>query len=115
MTLEEKVAQMRCIWSDKGELFDDDGNVVLEKALKALPHGIGQIARPSDTMGMKEGGPRSITNCTALVNAIQRVLVERTGLVSRRYSTRKPRMAMPRGTPRCSRFRRPWAARGTLR
>jgi beta-glucosidase len=80
MTLEEKVAQMRCIWSDKGEMFDDAGNVVPDKAAKFLADGIGQIARPSDMMGVKQGGARSIANCVALVNAIQHVLVERTRL-----------------------------------
>ena len=51
MTLEEKVAQMRCIWGAKGALEDGGGAFSAEKASKAYPHGMGMIARPSDRQG----------------------------------------------------------------
>ena len=50
MTLEEKIAQMVCIWQQKYEvLVDEDGNLDYEKVKKHLKNGIGQIARLSDT------------------------------------------------------------------
>lgn len=52
MTIEEKVAQMLCIWEDKKIIFyDDEGNFSLEKIRKHLINGIGQITRFSDTNG----------------------------------------------------------------
>src|SRR2546423_6882168 len=51
MTLEEKAAQMLCIWQQKADtLIDSDGNFDLQKARKAFKkgHGIGQVGRPSD-------------------------------------------------------------------
>src|SRR5437899_12047616 len=49
MTLEEKAAQMMCIWQKKAEtLLDADGNFDLEKAKASFKkgHGIGQVGRP---------------------------------------------------------------------
>src|SRR5690348_12985206 len=51
MTLDEKAAQMMCIWQKKAEtLLDADGNFDLEKAKASFKkgHGIGQVGRPSD-------------------------------------------------------------------
>src|ERR1044072_6295058 len=51
MTLEEKAAQMMCVWQKKAEtLVDDDGNFDLHKAKAAFKqgHGLGQVGRPSD-------------------------------------------------------------------
>src|SRR3712207_195857 len=51
MTLEEKAAQMMCVWREKAEtLVDADGNFDLEKAKAAFKegHGLGQVGRPSD-------------------------------------------------------------------
>ena len=56
MTLEEKAAQMMCVWQKKVDtLVDDDGNFDLPKARKAFKdrRGLGQVGRPSDA-----GGPR---------------------------------------------------------
>ena len=78
MTLEEKAAQMRCIWRKKSEtLVDEDGNFDLRKAEAAFADGcgIGQVARPSDTG--KGKGPREMAELT---NAIQKFFVERTRL-----------------------------------
>ena len=78
MTLEEKAAQMRCIWRKKSEtLVDDEGNFSLQKAKAAFANGwgIGQIARPSDTGTGK--GPREMAELT---NAIQKFFLENTRL-----------------------------------
>src|SRR6185503_8827494 len=51
MTLEEKAAQMMCVWQRKAEtLVDARGNFDLAKAKDAFKegHGIGQVGRPSD-------------------------------------------------------------------
>src|SRR5437764_3276593 len=48
MTLEEKVAQMECLWIKKGEIQNSDTSFSPEKASKAWPNGIGMFARPSD-------------------------------------------------------------------
>jgi beta-glucosidase len=78
MTLEEKAAQMRCIWRKKAEtLVDEAGNFDLVKARAAFADGcgIGQVARPSDTG--KGKGPREMAELT---NAIQRFFLENTRL-----------------------------------
>jgi beta-glucosidase len=83
MSLEEKVAQVLCLWSDKNKLLDDEGRFVSEQAREVIPHGIGQIARPSDNRGRGVSGVipnRSARETVELVNAIQRYLVEETRL-----------------------------------
>ncbi len=46
MTLEEKVAQLTCVWSGKNAFLTDGGDFDPEKAKTEIPHGIGQIGRP---------------------------------------------------------------------
>jgi beta-glucosidase len=76
MTLEEKIAQMICIWGEKKTwLFDDDGNLSPEKMARSLRHGIGQIARLSDTAGGQS--PRAMAE---LANRLQEFFVENTRL-----------------------------------
>ena len=51
MTLEEKAAQMMCVWQEKAvTLVDAAGNFDLDKAKAAFKEGwgIGQVGRPSD-------------------------------------------------------------------
>lgn len=82
MTLEEKAAQMRCIWFGKGG-FLDAGNFSTAKAGPLLANGIGQIGSPSDTVGSPRYGKdqyRAAGETIDLVNAIQRHLVENTRL-----------------------------------
>src|SRR6516162_10602412 len=70
MTLEEKAAQMMCIWQKKSEtLLDADGNFDLEKAKASFKkgHGIGQIGRPSDA-----GKGKDSKENAELTNAIQK-------------------------------------------
>jgi len=76
MTLEEKVAQMLCIWEDKKTIFyDENGNFSLEKLRKHLSNGIGQIARLSDT-----NGGLTPTEMVEMANTLQRFFVEETRL-----------------------------------
>ncbi len=83
MTLEEKVAQLLCLWKDKNLLLGDDGRFVPEKAAAAIPHGAGHIARPSDNWQRGVAGVdpnRTPRQTVELVNAIQRYLLENTRL-----------------------------------
>ncbi len=81
MTLEEKAAQMLCIWSDKNKILDDSGRFDASKARKFLPYGIGHIARPSDNFGRKPSGiTRGPRETVELVNSIQRFMIDSTHL-----------------------------------
>jgi len=83
MTLEEKAAQLRCMWGTKPQFMDEKGDFSFTKATRALADGIGQIARPSDYRGYPrfDNAPfRTISNTVKLVNDIQRFLVEKTRL-----------------------------------
>jgi len=74
MTLEQKAAQMMCIWRSKAEtLVDADGNFDLQKARKTLGKGagIGQVGRPSDA-----GKGKDARGMAELTNAIQRFFIE---------------------------------------
>src|SRR5438093_2823546 len=71
MTLDEKIAQLGCLWSTSlvhDDAFDPDF------AASKIPHGIGQITRIGASTGLR---PRE---SAALMNAIQQVAVERTRL-----------------------------------
>jgi beta-glucosidase len=76
MTLDEKVAQMICIWGEKKSfLFDKAGKLSPAKIALHLKHGIGQIARLSDTNGGQS--PRAMAE---LANALQKYFVEKSRL-----------------------------------
>jgi beta-glucosidase len=76
MTLEEKVAQMLCIWEDKKTIFfDDEGNFSIDKVREHLKNGIGQIARLSDTNGGLD--PYQMIE---FANKLQKFFVEETRL-----------------------------------
>lgn len=78
MTLEEKAAQMVCIWNlKKDTLLDANGNFDAVKAQNHYSHGngIGQVGRPADFGNAT--GPRASAELT---NAIQRYFVENTRL-----------------------------------
>ena len=78
MTLEEKAAQMLCIWQQKAQtLVDAEGNFDLTKAKKAFRNkrGLGQVGRPSDA-----GGGKSARGMAELTNAIQRFFLEHSRL-----------------------------------
>ncbi|QQS37003.1 MAG: glycoside hydrolase family 3 C-terminal domain-containing protein [Ignavibacteriales bacterium] len=76
MTLEEKVAQMLCIWGDKNTiLFDETGNLNSSVLDERYKNGIGHIGRLSDTAG-------GVTPATQveLANTLQRFFAEETRL-----------------------------------
>jgi len=80
MTLEEKAAQMVCVWNGKAEmLVDRAGDFDPAKAAAAFAdgRGLGQVGRPSDAGGPPGLGARRNAELT---NAIQRFFVERSRL-----------------------------------
>jgi beta-glucosidase len=78
MTLDEKAAQMICIWNFKKDtLLDDNGRFDRAKAVEHFGHGhgLGQVGRPCDFGGGI--GPRESVELT---NDIQRFFIENTRL-----------------------------------
>ena len=71
MTLDEKLAQLGCVWST--QLVEDDA-FSTAAAQRLLAHGIGEITRIGASTGLR---PRERA---AFANAIQRFLVEETRL-----------------------------------
>jgi len=78
MTLEEKAAQMMCVWQKKSEtLVNGDGNFDLKKAKAAFKkgHGLGQVGRPSDA-----GKGKNAREMAELTNAIQKFFLQNSRL-----------------------------------
>lgn len=73
MTLEEKTAQLRCIYRNTGRIVHNDSGLFdINLARKNLLHGIGHIARPSEIGG--------IVRVIKYTNDIQRYLRDSTRL-----------------------------------
>jgi len=85
MTLEEKAAQMMCVWQEKAKkLVDAQGNFDFTKAKAAFKkgHGLGQVGRPSDA-GAPATAPwmgRTARQMAELTNAIQKFFLENSRL-----------------------------------
>lgn len=85
MTLEEKAAQMMCLWQRKSEtLVDAEGSFDLAKAKAAFKqrHGLGQVGRPSDA-GAPPAEPwkgQTARRMAELTNAIQKFFLEHSRL-----------------------------------
>ena len=85
MSLEEKAAQMVCVWQKKSEtLLGSDGTFDLRKAKIAFKkgHGLGQVGRPSDA-GAPPGEPwkgQTARGMAELTNAIQKFFLEHSRL-----------------------------------
>ena len=91
MTLDEKIAQMECLWQKKADIQNADSSFSADKAAAAWPNGIGMFARPSDRQlgaasdnaaagdsgEVKHRGPRETAD---YVNAAQKWAIERTRL-----------------------------------
>jgi beta-glucosidase len=88
MTLDEKIAQMECLWIKKGDIQNDDTSFSPAKASAAYPNGMGMFARPSDRQlgkasaagdsgEVKHRGPRETAE---YVNAVQKWALENTRL-----------------------------------
>ncbi|MCR9269468.1 MAG: glycoside hydrolase family 3 C-terminal domain-containing protein [Hyphomonadaceae bacterium] len=95
MTLDEKLAQLSCIWINKGQILDENGDFSPEKMAATYPHGVGCFARPQDTMGMEQTEERKDVNDATVVrrmsartpsetvkltNAVQQWMIEETRL-----------------------------------
>ena len=95
MTLDEKLAQLSCIWISKGQILDENGDFSPEKMREIHPHGVGCFARPQDTMGMETTEERKDVNDATVVrrmsartpsetvkltNAVQKWMIEETRL-----------------------------------
>ncbi len=78
MTLDEKAAQMMCVWQRKADtLVDSEGNFDARKAEASFGNklGIGQVGRPSDAgKGLDARGTAELTN------GIQRFFLENSRL-----------------------------------
>jgi beta-glucosidase len=78
MTLEEKIAQLTCLWLNRpqvGPQMDfatDRGDFSPEKASQVMKYGIGQIARQRERKGPREGA--------IFANAVQKWLIDNTRL-----------------------------------
>ncbi|HEU4995656.1 MAG TPA: glycoside hydrolase family 3 N-terminal domain-containing protein [Gemmatimonadaceae bacterium] len=85
MTVEEKAAQMMCVWQDKATtLVDAEGRFDFQKARAAFENGagIGQVGRPSDAGGppTATGRGRNAREMAELTNEIQKFFLEHTRL-----------------------------------
>jgi beta-glucosidase len=85
MTLDEKAAQMMCVWNEKKDkLVDAAGNFDLKKARKAFKdgNGIGQVGRPSDagSTPLEPWKGRDARGQALLTNEIQRFFIENSRL-----------------------------------
>lgn len=85
MTLEEKAAQMMCVWQEKAQkLVDAEGNFDPARAKAAFKkgNGLGQVGRPSDA-GAPVATPwmgRTARQMAKLTNAIQKFFLEQSRL-----------------------------------
>jgi beta-glucosidase len=76
MTLQEKVAQMLCVWGQKRtQLSDETGHLDLGRVRTQWKDGLGQIGRLSDT-----GGGKNAQEMATLANQLQEFFVEETRL-----------------------------------
>jgi len=78
MTLEEKIAQLTCLWINRPQVkpqtdfSTNRGDFSPEKAAEVMKYGIGQIARQREQKGPREGA--------VFANAVQKWLIEKTRL-----------------------------------
>lgn len=88
MTLEEKIAQLQCVWLSKKDLQNDDTSFSVDKASRVHPNGMGMFARPSDRQVGADNnagnsgavGNRGPKETAEYVNAVQKWALERTRL-----------------------------------
>ena len=89
MTLEEKVAQMLCLWQEKNVIEDAQGEFAPAKASQSYPNGLGMIGRPSDRQGQATAGGagdsggrnnRNALQTATYINAAQKWALENTRL-----------------------------------
>ncbi|HZO75464.1 MAG TPA: glycoside hydrolase family 3 N-terminal domain-containing protein [Ktedonobacteraceae bacterium] len=71
MTLDEKLAQLGCLWSTE---FISTGTFDADFVARKMPHGIGQVTRIGASTGLHPN------ESAAYMNALQKVAIERTRL-----------------------------------
>src|SRR5580765_6725067 len=78
MSVEEKVAQLTCLWAQRPQVnpqtdfANDRGELLPEKAQQVMKYGVGQIARQRERKGPREGA--------AFANSVQKWLITNTRL-----------------------------------
>ncbi len=80
MTLDEKLAQIQCVWKGKRHFIDDNFNFLPDSAAIYLKDGIGQIGRPSEGPDTSTDTGKNAEENARFTNEIQRFLVEKTRL-----------------------------------
>ncbi|MBI1227740.1 MAG: beta-glucosidase [Bacteroidetes bacterium] len=80
MTLDEKLAQIQCIWQKKAAFIDKNGDLLPDSAAVYLKNGIGQIGRPSEGFDRSKNTGRTAAQQARFTNQIQKFLVEKTRL-----------------------------------
>jgi beta-glucosidase len=88
MTLDEKIAQLQCVWLTKKDLQNEDTSFSAEKARRVHPNGMGMFARPSDRQVGADNnagnsgavGNRGPKETAEYVNAVQKWALEQTRL-----------------------------------
>lgn len=83
MTLEEKVAQMMCVWQGKAQFLNEEGEFMSASLKKLYPDSIGCVARPQDAVGLGrsyEVPARTAGSSVALTNAVQKHMLKETRL-----------------------------------
>lgn len=71
MTLDEKLAQISCVWFGKADILNADGSLNAEKMKEKFPHGVGCFARPQDTIGMEADAERKDVNDSTVVRTLK--------------------------------------------
>ncbi len=79
MTLDEKVMQTQCFWSQKSLLLNNKGEFDATKAAGALKNGLGELARLNENAGQNSYGYHPKEAAT-LYNNIQHFFIEKTRL-----------------------------------
>ncbi len=75
MSLEEKVAQMMCIWNERHQtILDAEGFVSEVGLVEHYPNGLGQVGRPGDAQKGAVAG-KTPTEMAKLTNEIQQAII----------------------------------------
>src|SRR3954470_6575170 len=79
MNLDEKLAQLQCLWLQKSSILDSRGQFDSSKAEKAVKNGMGELARLNENAGPNSYGyhPRE---AALLYNKIQHFFIDKTRL-----------------------------------
>jgi beta-glucosidase len=79
MTVDEKLAQMLCVWGGKNQFIDSNGSFNEVKAKTIFKNGYGEIARINEKPNTQTAG-RHPADAARLYNSVQKYFVEQTRL-----------------------------------